>query len=66
MKSFYVKIVKRINVTGTLSALILLLSPSLTFAVSYTPGQTLDPACLPTDSTCQVINTNVVAANFTA
>ncbi|MDB5187569.1 MAG: hypothetical protein JWO50_89, partial [Candidatus Kaiserbacteria bacterium] len=43
-----------------------LLSPSLTFAVSYTPGQTLDPACLPTDSTCQVINTNVVAANFTA
>jgi hypothetical protein len=41
-----------------------LLYPIESFAITYAPGQTLDPACLPTDSTCIVINpsaTNVAA-----
>jgi hypothetical protein len=33
---------------------------------SFTPGQTLDPSCLPSDPTCIVVNTTVVAANFVA
>ncbi|MDB5187568.1 MAG: hypothetical protein JWO50_88 [Candidatus Kaiserbacteria bacterium] len=63
MKSLYIS--KRVNFLGTISVL-LLLFPTLTFAISYTPGQTLDPSCSPSDPTCLVINTNVVADNFTA
>jgi hypothetical protein len=44
---------------------VFLIFPSLA-AAAYTPGQTLDPNCLPSDPTCLVINTNVVADNFTA
>jgi hypothetical protein len=46
-------------------AFAVLLSPSMALA-AYLPGQTLDPNCLPTDPTCLVINTNVVADTFTA
>jgi len=41
------------------------LFPPAAFAITYLPGQTLDPACVPTDSTCQVVApsaTNVAAA----
>ncbi|MDB5188133.1 MAG: cell wall surface anchor family protein, partial [Candidatus Kaiserbacteria bacterium] len=63
MKSLY--IFKRANFIGTISVL-LLLFPALTFAVSYTPGQTLDPSCSPSDPTCLVINTTITAANINA
>jgi hypothetical protein len=31
------------------------LAPAAAFATSYLPGQTLDPACTPTDPTCLVV-----------
>ena len=41
--------------------------PSVAFAMSYQPGQTLDPSCLPSDPTCVVtfVSTNS-AASFIA
>jgi hypothetical protein len=41
------------------------LFPPAAFAITYLPGQTLNPACVPTDPTCQVVApsaTNVAAA----
>ncbi|MDB5187623.1 MAG: hypothetical protein JWO50_143, partial [Candidatus Kaiserbacteria bacterium] len=43
-----------------------ILIPTLTFAISYTPGQTLDPSCSPSDPTCLVVNTTITAANINA
>jgi hypothetical protein len=36
------------------ATLAFVLAPALAFATSYLPGQTLNPSCLPTDSTCIV------------
>ncbi|HUD02407.1 MAG TPA: tail fiber domain-containing protein [Candidatus Paceibacterota bacterium] len=44
----------------------LLCSPSAALAISYTPGQTLNPACTPTDPTCVVTSTTNQAAIFVA
>ncbi|MDB5187531.1 MAG: hypothetical protein JWO50_51, partial [Candidatus Kaiserbacteria bacterium] len=46
---------------------IIFLSPVFAFATTYTPGQTLDPSCTPSDPTCLVVGpaTNV-AGIFTA
>jgi hypothetical protein len=46
-----------------------LLSPSAAFAISYLPGQTLDPACTPSDATCIVVSaaaTSTTAGYFVA
>jgi hypothetical protein len=48
-----------------LYTIVVLLSPSTALA-SFTPGQTLDPNCLPSDPTCLVVHTTVVAANINA
>jgi hypothetical protein len=37
-----------------IAALVFVLAPTAAFATSYLPGQTLNPSCLPTDSTCIV------------
>ena len=38
-------------------ALLFIITPSLVFAVArYTPGETLNPACGPTDADCAVSN----------
>ncbi|MDB5187712.1 MAG: hypothetical protein JWO50_232, partial [Candidatus Kaiserbacteria bacterium] len=63
MKSLH--IFRRANFIGVISVLILL-APTLTFAISYTPGQTLDPSCSPSDPTCLVVNTTITAANINA
>jgi len=57
--------------TSTLGLFILagaLSSPALALAINYTPGQTLDPACTPTDPTCIVISPSATnqAAIFVA
>jgi hypothetical protein len=47
-------------------SLLFAIAPSLAFA-SFVPGQTLDPQCLPSDSTCIVIGiASNVAGSFTA
>jgi hypothetical protein len=47
-------------------SLLFAIAPSLAFA-SFVPGQTLDPQCLPSDSTCIVIGiANNIAGSFTA
>jgi hypothetical protein len=51
---------------GIVSMLILTFSPAFAFA-SFVPGQTLDPQCLPSDSSCIVIGVaSNVAGSFTA
>ncbi|MDB5187644.1 MAG: hypothetical protein JWO50_164 [Candidatus Kaiserbacteria bacterium] len=42
------------------------LVPLSAFATTYTPGQTLDPNCSPSDPTCLVVNITITAANINA
>jgi hypothetical protein len=47
------------------AAFIFLIFPSLA-AAAYTPGETLDPNCLPSDPTCLVVNTTVTTGTINA
>lgn len=51
-----------IAISSAIAALILF--PLAAFAITYEPGQTLNPSCLPTDPTC-VVATSTFAGNIT-
>ena len=42
-----------------------LIFPLAAFAISYQPGQTLNPSCAPSDPTCVVVP-NTTSSSFTA
>jgi Chaperone of endosialidase/Domain of unknown function (DUF5011) len=47
-------VIPRVNRLLTVAILAFALAPAAAFATTYLPGQTLNPSCLPTDSTCIV------------
>jgi len=56
----------RVSLFASVAALLFSVSaPFTVFAVSYLPGQTLNPSCLPSDPTCLAVP-NTTSGSFTA